>query len=198
MLFIRNATLADLPYIYDICAKSALDGDDARDFMSDDCKVGHYFAAPYLQYDLSGCFVLVDNLIPVGFLLGTINTVKYTQWLNRNWLPHVQMLYSKEAYAISSFDEFLNSIIHAPTKLDPRLEEYPAHFHIDILNRYRHAGWGRKLIQMFKYYCKTEGVNKLHLLVSSTNVRALQFYEHLGFKELFQVANEVAVGVDFK
>jgi len=196
MLQIRQATLADLPYIYDICAQTALDGEDARAVMSDDNKVGHYFAAPYLHHDISSCFVLSKSGIPYGYILGSVNTQQYTRWLNGTWIEHIRPLYPQKEQNVSGFDAFLNSVIHTPADVDSRLDGYDAHFHIDLLKDYQGQGWGPKLIQAFLDHCKQKSVKKLFLMVSSTHLKALGFYRHIGFTTIFTVEGAVAIGID--
>ncbi|BCE01831.1 GNAT family N-acetyltransferase [Marinicellulosiphila megalodicopiae] len=195
-MIIRNATLADLPYIYDLCAKTAFDGKDSRSLISDDNKVGHYFAAPYLHYDLAGCFVVCDNHLVKGYILGVVDTKHYTQWLNNNWIKQIQPLYDINATPVSGLDAYLNTVIHNATQLDERLDQYQAHFHIDLLPDFQNLGWGKQLFQAFRDYCKHNNVEKLHLKVSCTNLNALSFYEHLGFYEIFKTESIVAVGFD--
>jgi len=198
MIKIRNAILGDIPYLYDICARTALDGEDSRGSMSDDNKVGHYFAAPYLHFDLASCFILTINDIAVGYLLGTTDTSNYTQWLNNEWLKQIRPLYSRGSNAESEFDAFLNTVINSNAENDPRLDGFDAHFHIDILKPYQNIGWGKKLIEAFMGHCKQQKVNKLYLMVSSSHLKALSFYKHVGFRELFKVEGAIAIGIDIK
>ncbi|MCJ8314693.1 MAG: GNAT family N-acetyltransferase [Saccharospirillaceae bacterium] len=196
MFSIRSANLGDSPYLYDICARTALDGEDARPSMRDPNKVGHYFAVPYLHFDLSSCFVLSENGLPKGYILGTTHTQNYTQWLNDKWLKQIIPLYPKQTEHVSQFDAFLSSVIHSKTQIDERLKGYDAHFHIDLLEPYQNAGWGKKLVQIFLEHCQTRGAKKLFLMVSKTNLRALNFYKKVGFDVIFKDEAVVAIGLD--
>ena len=164
--------------------------------MSDANKVGHYFAVPYLHYDLTSCFVLADKGLPKGYILGTTNTDQYTMWLNDKWLKQITPLYPKEAEPVDGFDAFLNTMIHTKASVDERLKGYDAHFHIDLLEPYQNAGWGKKLIHCFLEQCQKQIVNKLCLVVSRTNVKALGFYEHVGFKVIFKDENVFGIGLE--
>lgn len=55
---IRNAHPSDLPYLYDICLKTGLNGKDATSVYSDPYMLGQYYVAPYFFFEPELCFVV--------------------------------------------------------------------------------------------------------------------------------------------
>lgn len=60
--------------------------------------------------------------------------------------------------------------------------EYPAHIHIDILEKYTGNGVGSKLMKALIEILKEEKVPGICVLVDTNNKRAVRFYEKMGFK----------------
>lgn len=66
----------------------------------------------------------------------------------------------------------------------PQLADYPAHLHIDLLGGFQRSGHGRALIETFLHAAAAHCASGVHVCVSAENLRALAFYERLGFVEL--------------
>lgn len=181
MIEIRQCTMADMPYIYEICWKTGYRGQSVEGMLNDKFKIGHYFAAPYLHYDMECCFVATDMGIPKGYILGTSDTVNYTKWLNSQWLPQVRNFYdfSKEA-SDNPFGKFVDDCLENDTVVDQSLFEYPAHLHIDLLPDLQGKGLGRKLMGVFFNRCLKKGASRVHLGVSKKNPGAVAFYKKMG------------------
>lgn len=194
---IRCAVLSDIPYLYDICRKTGADGSDATAFFSDPWLLGQYYAAPYLVYNPSLCFVIEKNYEPKGYIVGTDNTNRFNQWFEKIWLPPLRRRYPDEAYlsqktdTMSSQEFQLISQLHRPLitsmeKQSPWIAEYPAHFHIDILPELQGQGHGRKLIETFIQKLTDAGCSGTHLSVSTKNQGAISFYQKMGFTLLHE------------
>lgn len=197
MIEIRECTLADLPYIYEICWKTGYNGGSIEDFFTDKYKLGHYFAAPYLHYELECCFVVTVDNIPKGYILGTTDTKGFTQWLNTRWLPSVRKLYSfEEGSELHSFEQFADKCLSEDTPLDPDLTDYPAHLHIDLLPELQGKGMGRKMMETFFKRCREKGADKLHLGVSKRNPAAIAFYQRLGMYAVKETEGAYMLGYD--
>lgn len=197
MLDIRQCTMADLPYLYEICYLTGNNGNTVEGICPDKFKIGHYFAAPYLYFDREMCFVLTEKNIPKGYIVGTHNTEKYTEWLNREWLPDLRNLYDfKENEDTHDLEAFLNSVIKDDTFIDERLEPFEAHLHIDLLPELQGKGMGRTLINTFFDQCRKRGSKKVHLGVSKENPRAVAFYKKMGMYEIYDVEGAYMMGFD--
>jgi len=62
--------------------------------------------------------------------------------------------------------------------------DYPSHMHIDLLERARGQGLGRKMMLQVIDILRGRGSVGAHVAVSILNFPAPPFYEKLGFREL--------------
>ena len=60
-------------------------------------------------------------------------------------------------------------------------EDYPAHFHVDILPEYQRMGMGGKLIDTLCDHLKQKGVKGMCLTCGPRNEKAMKFYEKYNF-----------------
>ena len=91
---IRNAALTDLPYVYDICHRTAYNGQDASSVVTAPFILGHYYSAPYIVHDPDWCWIVEDDRGIVGYLVTTPDTRRHAAWMNKQWLPKVRALYA--------------------------------------------------------------------------------------------------------
>ena len=197
MIEIRQCTLEDIQYIYEISYATGLDGGPANEVCKDPLKVGHYFSAPYLHFEIDICFVATVDNIPKGYVLGTTDTIKYTNWLNSTWLPKIRTQYDfGTSDNLHPLEAFLNDVIQNDTKIDKDLIPYPGHLHIDILPELQGRGMGRKLMETFFKRCREKEVSKVHLVVSKDNPGAMAFYKKMGMYEICDYDDSLALGYD--
>ena len=64
------------------------------------------------------------------------------------------------------------------------LSGYPAHLHINLMERARGSGLGKRLMQACLEQMVTLGVPGIHLNTTSMNVAAIKLYEKMGFQLL--------------
>ncbi|MDR1748098.1 MAG: GNAT family N-acetyltransferase [Spirochaetaceae bacterium] len=188
-ILIRPAVYSDIPYLYEICLKTGDSGKDASALFNDPCLLGQYYAAPYLFYDPSLCFIAENDLTPEGYIIATADTEAFNTWMEKEWLPPLRRRYPQpypqerlkspeEAHSISRIHSS-----HLPVA-DPWQAAYPAHLHIDLLPSLQGKGSGRALMEtLFK---KLEEIHcpGIQLGVSGTNIGAIGFYKKLGFSIL--------------
>ena len=79
-----------------------------------------------------------------------------------------------------------------PTDL---VTEYPAHLHIDLLERARGQGLGRVLTDRLFADLRREGIRGIHLGVDPDNANGIGFYEHLGFREVGREPGGLLMGL---
>ncbi|EAR08852.1 GNAT family N-acetyltransferase [Reinekea blandensis] len=191
---IRPAQLSDLPYLYDICLRTGLNGDDATNALKDPFMVGHYFAAPYLFFQPECCFVVDIEGRPSGYIIGTTDSQAYYQWLNEQWLPQLRRKYPR-ASGISSLESFLYEIIHEDALTPSFCRDYPAHLHIDLLPVCQGRGLGQQLIDTFLGEMRKNQVPGVHLGVSLDNTRACRFYQKMGLHEIERESSACFMGI---
>lgn len=197
MIKIRQCSSADIPYIYEICWKTAFRGSSIEEVFSDKFKTGHYFAAPYLHYNQEFCFTATDNATPKGYIVGTFNTVNYTKWLNDKWLPTIRGLCNlSNNDSRHPVEQFLNNCIKNDTVINQFSHEYPAHLHINLLPELRGRGIGRKLMDSFFNQCLEKGVDKVHLAVAKENRNAVAFYSKMGMNVISETETVYTMGLN--
>jgi len=182
MKTIRPAHPSDLPYLYRICHDSAADGRGAEGLVRDRAMVGHYFAAPYLFHPDGLAFVLSADGLPVGYVVGAVDSVSFYRWLEADWLPEVRALYASVGEPQSEFEAWLLATIRGRPQAPEFLSAWPGHLHIDIDAAHRGGGFGRRLFEAWRTKLWARGAPGFHLGVSGGNEAARGFYESLGLR----------------
>ncbi|NYI68364.1 GNAT family N-acetyltransferase [Spelaeicoccus albus] len=209
MLKIRPATIHDMPALYRICLRTALNGADASEYYADPDLVGHVFAGPYLTGDTAFGFVAADDDGVAGYILGAADSPSFERWAERAWWPDLRNRYPSPARdartgtgsdtaasTAEAHDARLIRLLHAPPTADPQQTgDYPAHLHIDLLPRAQGSGAGRRLIDAFTGELASRGVAGVHLGVSAANPHAVGFYRHLGFRTLREDPETLLLGL---
>ena len=178
---IRAYRPSDLDTVYDICVRTADDGQDGRGRHSSDRLVGDVYAAPYVVLEPEHAHVLDDGTgRAIGYVIGTADTARFVRRYREEWLPRVAGRYGDDPR-----DRELLDRLHGPEyMLQPTLTEHPAHLHIDLLPEAQGRGLGRSMIRAFLDGLRAAGVRGVHLGVSPTNTAARAFYRRLGFTPL--------------
>lgn len=193
---IRPATLSDLPYLYEICLKTANAGRDATSLLTDPNMVGQIFAAPYLVYDIACCFVVDVAHVPKGYIVGCCDSNAFANWYESTWQPALQAKYPLNAETPSGeLESFLLSCIHEPVDRHTFSLQYPAHLHINLLPVLQGHGLGKKMIERLLDALKDKTVKGIHLGVDAKNESAISFYERFGFQRI-DTADGVYYGLD--
>lgn len=179
---IRAYRPSDLDAVYDICVRTADDGQDGRGRQSVDTLVGDVYAAPYVVLEPEHAHILDDGTgRAVGYIIGTADTARFVRRYREEWLPRVAGRYD----GADPRDKELFARLHGPEyMLYPTLTEHPAHLHIDLLPEAQGRGLGRSMIRAFLDGLRAAGVRGVHLGVSPTNAAARAFYRRLGFTPL--------------
>lgn len=153
--------------------------------MTDTSLLPDTFAEPYVVFDPRLAFVADDDGRAVGYILGTADTVAFTEWFRNTWLPMVAPRHAGRPAEVTDFESLILELMYNPTRMvHDDLAEYPAHLHIDILPEFHGQGLGRKLMDAFRGELASRGVEKLHLSMDPKNVDARAFYDRLGFEPI--------------
>ncbi len=189
----RQACPADLPGAYTVCLQTGDAGQDASGIRENPDLLGHNYVGPYLAADMSLCLVVVDQLGVGGYLLATDDTREFEAWREAHWLPVLREQYPRGS--TSPRDADLVELLHAP-EIAPQevVAEHPAHLHIDLLPRLQGQGWGRRLVQEMLARLADRGSPAVHLGVATENLRAQDFYRHLGFADVAAVPDALYMG----
>ena len=180
---IRPAAPGDRAALYDICVRTADNGDDARPLYLDPDLLGEIWVGPYLAVQPDLAFVAEDDHGAIGYVLGAEDTVAFEAACERQWWPALRARHPDPPAraALTADERLIQRIHHPPSTPASVVEEFPAHLHIDILPRGQGHGVGRRLIATLTDTLAERRVTGVHLGVGPQNIRAIGFYRHLGF-----------------
>jgi len=183
-LFIRPAEARDRAALFEICLVTADAGEDATALYSDPDYPGLVWSVPYLDFAPAHCFVVDDGGEAVGFVVGTPDTIAFEAALEQSWWPELRRRYAGRRPE-KPLDKGVLDYIAKPPRFDAALvAKYPAHLHINLLAPPRSGGWGRRLIEAELASLRAAGAPAVHLGVAARNLKAIGFYEHVGFERL--------------
>lgn len=175
---IRAAGLRDHPGAYRVCHETGSPGAGQNPDL-----LGHVYVGAYLANQADLARVIVDPLGVAGYLFGCDDTRAFEAWCEREWWPPLRAQYPLEGAA--PVDADLIGQVHSPSRApDAVVADFPAHLHIDFLERARGHGHGRVLIEWLCSELAGRGVPGIHLGVGLDNDNAIEFYAHLGFTTL--------------
>lgn len=194
MFRIEPAGLADLSGIYRVCRLTGEVGDDASHLYDDPDLCGHVWAGAYVAQSGGTRLVVVDDAGVAGYLIATDDTLAFDAWAEDRWWPPLRARYPRIDDDTPSAK--LVRRMYEPEARDPEIvAAYPAHFHIDLLERTRGSGLGRVLLERLFDELRSRGIPGVHMGVDKRNTNAIGFYEHLGFRTLGQTAGGVTMGM---
>jgi ribosomal protein S18 acetylase RimI-like enzyme len=190
---IRPAALQDLPGVYGVCLATGDSGRDATKLYRNPDLLGHVFAGPYVVGQPETSFVVADAQGVAGYVLAAEDTRAFESWAESHWWPLLRRQYPQAGG--NTPDDQMIRLIHAPpTSSDHIVAEYPAHMHIDLLERVRGRGLGRVLVERLLRTLRDRGSPAVHLGVAADNPNAIAFYRHLGFVVLEREPGSLLMG----
>jgi ribosomal protein S18 acetylase RimI-like enzyme len=193
MVLVRAATIHDLPGVYRVCLLTGDGGKDGTRLFRDPDLLGQVYVGPYVIGSAELALVVVDDEGVAGYCLGAADTRAFEAWQEEAWWPALRAQHP--LLADGSEDGAVTELIHRPAVApDVVVAAYPAHLHIDLLERVRGLGLGRQLMEHQLATLAAAGVPGVHLDVALTNERARAFYRHLGFEDLLLLDDSVLMG----
>jgi ribosomal protein S18 acetylase RimI-like enzyme len=181
MIAIRAATLDDLPGAYRVCLRTGDAGKDASRQFQDPDLLGHVYVGPYVVGEPELALVAADDDGVAGYCLAARDTRAFSDWAEREWWPPLRARYPRRADGTSDGDVI--DLLHDPPVLDAAiLDRYPAHLHLDLLERARGQGIARRLLERQLEQLSAVGARACHLVVAASNANAIAFYRHLGWR----------------
>lgn len=194
-LIIRPYKESDFFSLYEICLKTGDSGKDATGLFKDPTLLGNFYSAPYAVIHPELTFILAENDIPLGYILGTSDSQFFYHESEKKWFPPLREKYSLPDENDTTPDARIIRLIHKGHVPRPELLSYPAHLHIDILPEGQGQGMGKKLMETFINKLIEMKVPALHLEVGKKNINAIKFYEKIGFQIIKEFEWSIAYGV---
>jgi ribosomal protein S18 acetylase RimI-like enzyme len=188
VLAIRTFRSADLEALYAISLATGHEGGDASHLYEDRKLIGHIYSAPYALLEPRLALVVEDDEGIAGFAVGTLDTEKWQERLEAEWWPKLRRQYADPAarpVTEWSADQRRAYAIHHPQRTpQPIVELYPAHLHLNLLERTQGRGAGTMLFSEWMARASRQGVGATHVGVNSANARAVRFWSKRGFERL--------------
>ena len=161
---------------------TGLFGDPITAFVPDEELFADLWTAVYTDVFSQLAFVATLEDDPVGYIIGVTDGRALTMAYLRHLLPLIVHRSLRGEYR--QWRESLPYIVrlalepasHAPTV------DFPAHLHINLLERARGHGLGRALLERFLAHLETLGVPGVQLSTTNRNVVAVRLYERCGFR----------------
>lgn len=194
---VRAPRFSDTAAVYRVCFETGPDAPDRETRRPTPELLGHVYAGPYLAFAPEWCRVVVDVQGVAGYLLAVPSTTAFEAWAETSWWPPLRADTPADAPDLSPADRAVASLLATPPISPPDVvARFPAHLHIDFLERLRGQGFARTLIDDLGARLAAEGVPGVHLGVSPRNTNALGLYGHLGFREVARGDGVIWMGRD--
>lgn len=188
---IRQGRPEDLAGVYYVCLKTGNYGQDGEPFYREDPDaLGRIFVGPYLTFEPEFALTLEDKEGICGYSYGALDSRKFYDRYEKEWRPKLcaQFPMPQGDPAAWTRAQTVHSWYHNPDYTMPEpYDKYPSHLHIDLLERARGKGVGRRMVEMVMDKLRKRGSPGVHLGVSMVNTPAYGFYLKLGFKDLLRV-----------
>lgn len=204
--FVRPYCVADQEDLYKICLLNSDNGQDGSHLFPDHPDIiGDRGVGPYLEFAPELAYVLTDDAGVCGYVLGVVDTQSFYEDVYTKWLPRMCEKYSAPGPDKSTWNstaEVANGFHNPPKVIIPDCLSgpYPSHIKFNLLPRAQGKGMGESLITCVLESLKNKGSKGVHLDISPDDIRYLNFYTSLGFKEITmptQPLNQVFLGKIF-
>ncbi len=189
MLTFRKAVPEDEEALYAISLATGDAGKDASGLYSDPNIVGAIYSVPYLHLTPETVFVVEDAQGVCGYIAGTMDTAQFEEQLERDWWPRLRALYQRpdpnaSTESLTPQERRIQSIHHPRRMPSSVLKEYPAHIHMNLLERARGSGGGSRLLSMWVEMARSKNIPGIHLGANPDNHNGIAFWQSRGFSRL--------------
>src|SRR5688572_6019734 len=148
---IRPARAGDQPGAYHVCLKTGDYGKDGEPFYREDPDaLGRIFVGPYLAYEPELSLILEDEQGICGYALGAFDSRAFFARYEAEWRSDLCARFPEPKGDPSQWTraQQVHSWYHHPDYFCPEpYESYPSHLHIDLLERARGHGYGRRMLE---------------------------------------------------
>jgi ribosomal protein S18 acetylase RimI-like enzyme len=195
-LTIRKATEADAPALSRICLLTANAGTSAEHLHDYGELPGLVFSVPYVRLPTTWAFVLVNESDEaVGYIVGSTDTRAYEKYATEHWWPALAEKYPPSLAVKPEDKRYMDMFQNMTAVPEANIAFAAPHLHINILEKYQRAGWGRKLITTAIEYLRGQDVGGagVCLGMDPRNSEAKKFYKRMGFMEIGGAGDQMGV-----
>ena len=196
MVELRPYRAGDLDALYDICLLTGDSGRDATALHNDRKALGHLYSAPYGVLEPGNVFVAEDSEGVAGYVVGTYDTPAFEARLEREWWPALRQHYAQVPMAeLTAADRQRVASIREPGANPAHIvAQYPAHIHMNLLERLRGQRVGTRLLDMWVAKARSSGVKGIHLGANGGNTGGIAFWSR-SFAPLETIGRTVWFGM---
>lgn len=187
-MIIREYRPADRDAVREISYKTSLDG-RAPDFMDAREVIEDALTIYFTDHAPGSCFVAEDNEKVVGYLLGAADAGAVDKVMAWKILPRIfwkgvaQGVISRKKNLLFFWNYFLGLCRGEFRRGTSGLrEEFPATFHLNIMEGFRGRGIGAGLVQRNLSFLRSQGSRGVH--IGTTSEQAKDFFLKLEFRVL--------------
>jgi GNAT superfamily N-acetyltransferase len=189
-ILIRSYRPEDRSTLREIFCQTSFHGRPHTVFFDDGDWLADIMTTYYTEYEPESCFVAETDNRVVGYLTGTEDTARFHKIWAAKVLPIIIVrFFTRAVWRYKStwlfFFHGIKSILQRESADVPGvLQEYPAHFHINVSSGAQSRGVGRQLALHFIERLKNRSISGVHARTSRSDGRH-PFFESLGFQKLY-------------
>lgn len=197
-LIIRLAHLQDKPRLRNICLQTGNSGQDASSNFEHKELLADFYLAPYLESDPAFAFVLEQSGVVNGYAVGALDSIAFSLFMKDLYLPLLRKKYAAVSDGFNLPEREVWQLINSKFEVSEQLlGKFPSHLHIDLLPVAQGRGYGKQLMETLCSAFSDAGSPGVHLGVSDKNIRALHFYQKMGFQVQNEEGGTIFMGLDF-
>jgi ribosomal protein S18 acetylase RimI-like enzyme len=185
---IRDFRPGDEKAAYFVCLKTGNQGDDGEPFYREDPDaLGRIFAGPYLRFEPGLALMLEDEQGVCGYAMAAFDSRSFYDRYEKEWRPELVARFAEPTGDPASWTRVqqIHYLYHHPEYYCPEpYDAYPAHLHIDLMQRAHRQGHGSRMMNEVMSRLRARGAAGVHLGMAASNDRAYRFYTKLGFADL--------------
>jgi GNAT superfamily N-acetyltransferase len=185
---IRDYRPGDEQAAYFVCLKTGNQGDDGEPlYREDPDALGRIFVGPYLRFEPELALMLEDEQGVCGYALAALDSRGFYERYEKEWRPELCAQFAEPIGDPASWTraQQIHYLYHRPDYYLPEpYDDYPAHLHIDLMQRAHRHGHGTRMMNQLIDRLRAKGAPGVHLGMAASNDRAHQFYLTLGFADL--------------
>jgi len=187
-IIIREFDIKDRAALRKMSYDTAFMGESGAIFFSDEEILTDILTLYFTDYEPSSCFVAVNNNKIIGYLTGAKSVMIMRRILNIKIIPRIFMkslsrglFFRKKVlfFLLHYLISFLKRELFVPDFTC----QYPATLHINVDKNFRRREVGKKLIEYYLSFLKTNNITGVHFCTCSKQGR--YFFIKNGFNLLF-------------
>ena len=188
-VIVRRYEPADREAIRRICCETADRGEPVEHFFRDREIFADLLLRYYLEQEPQATWLAEFEGRVIGYLTGCLDSRRYQRVMTWRIVPSAVckaigrgVLRHPQTWALLQGGAAVwlqgGFAHHVP------LQAYPAHLHVNVLEKFRGRTAGRQLIERFCEQVRAAGLGGVHAVARGDNPPACAFFERMGFSQV--------------